>query len=154
MKVTDSNSVKDLYYKEIKDKKEKNELLKVFTEMRDNPDKNFNCHDIAKILNTGTNTSSRIFRKLEINGLIKNVGLFTNDVTNKSITHYKIIPNVTFNISKDAEARLKHKIEMKKNIKIIVDKLCNNHDKIKVETSNRIMHVIRDIIAEIQKWGK
>ena len=59
--------------------------------MTQEPDKAFTCHDINRLLKSGTNIASRIFRKLEVNKLIYCSGDTYAPETNKTVTGYKVI---------------------------------------------------------------
>lgn len=74
----------------IAEKQENNELYVIYKAMQDNADKYFTCHDINDILQKGTNIASRIFRKLEAGGLIKQVESVIG-LNGVSITAFKIV---------------------------------------------------------------
>lgn len=51
----------------------------------------FTCHEVSKVIGYGTNASSRIFRKLEANGLIKYNGDIVSEVSRKKVTSYIVV---------------------------------------------------------------
>lgn len=146
----DYSSTKDIYYKEIQNGTEINENLIVFRYLQNNPDKVINCHDVAKILNKDTNRASRIFDRLKANDLIEFSGHFINKYTNRSINHYKYKEGAVWNIEKQNIKILNERNEMKKQLRIIMNKLCVNNNKISKRATKKIMNTITEILCEIQ----
>ena len=150
MQVTNNKSNKDIYFTDIKDKKENHELKRVFKKMKEKEFKMFNCHDIAEILGGGTNIASRVFKRLEINGLIKSCGNHSNNVTNKKIAHYIVKKDAIFNINKNTEKKAKDLYKYKKQIQDIISCLCASNSKIEEKHIIRTMSTLTNILIKLQ----
>lgn len=139
------NSFKDLYYNNIENNKEISELEYLYKIMQSNPKFEF-CLDQIEDIFGKTNISSRLFRKLEVNNLIKFIGPKENK-NGVKVMHYKIIdPSRKFNIKK--EVRLDSKIlDIEKKIHEIL-RFCIN-PKIKYGNKKKILNMLNNIIIEL-----
>lgn len=147
LKEDNGNSFKDIYYDKIQNGKEISELEFLYKVMCDNPKFDF-CLDQIEDIFGKTNISSRLFKKLEVNGLIKEVDAQLNKNKVK-VKHYRVIDNnKRFSIKK--EIKLNKEIrDIEKDIHKIV-RFCINPE-IEYNNKNKIMRMTMDIINYLGK---
>lgn len=141
------NSFKDYYYENVENKKEINELEHLYNVMCKFPEIPF-CLDHIDLIFGKTNISSRLFRKLEVNGLVRDIGGRINK-NNVNVKHYEIVDvNKRFSIKK--EIKLNKEIrDIEKDIHKIV-RFCINPE-IEYNNKNKIMRMTMDIINYLGK---
>jgi hypothetical protein len=103
----EGNSYKDNYHQNVAPKQD-NELEIVYYAMCQYPDQQFTSHDIPKILiGSGTNIASRIYRALQLNGLINPAGQVTGEKGVACLSYKVINPEREFKITKIATVKEK-----------------------------------------------
>lgn len=139
------NSFKDYYYENVENKKEINELEHLYNVMCTFSDVPF-CLDHIDLIFGKTNISSRLFRKLEVNGLVRDIGGRINK-NNVNVKHYQIIDvNKRFCIKK--EIKLNKEIrDIEKDVQKIV-RFCINPN-IEYKAKGKIMRMTMDVVNKI-----